>query len=412
MNITHRRGGISTAAGIAAVVVAIVLIVAAYEVITVSSATTTATIFSPTTSTSTSTVVGPVTTTTATITGPVTTTTVTGPTSTATSTSTATVTTISTSFALNPLISYSADAYATETTSLLAGFSKSTGIPVAPVTSGGSTADAAAIAAGAPDDVFVSASLSATSPSNLLTLSSNWAIGFATDQMVLAYANSTTQTAATNNIVALANTAIKSNATSDWNAFYSAVVGGTVKVGISAPSSDPAGARSWILLQLAGYLYSGGNSQAYVSALLADKANVTASSAANLVAPLQAGNIQFLFTYRSAAIGNELNFITLNNHVNLGTASLSSFYAKYSYTTSAGVTKGGTIVICVTIPLSAVNTSEAIQFVQYLVQNAKSLASFGLVPLTPCLLYSSSPPPAAIQALVTAGLITNNGALP
>ncbi|MDA4136055.1 MAG: substrate-binding domain-containing protein [Thaumarchaeota archaeon] len=285
-------------------------------------------------------------------------------------------------------------------------------MPVAPVKSGGSTADAAAIAAGAPDDVFVSSSLPATSSQYLANATSNWAVGFATDQMVLAYANSTQQTAATNTIIGLANTAIKSNATSDWNAFYAALVAGNVKVGISAPAQDPAGARAWIVLQAAGYLYSGGNAQAYVSTLLSDKANVTASSAANLVAPLQAGNIQFLFTYKSAAIGNQLNYITLNSRVNLGTASLASFYSKFSYTSSAGVTKGATIIICVTIPLSAVNTAEALQFVQYLVQNAKSLSTFGLVPIAPCLLYENSPPPAAIQQLITQGLIVNNGALP
>ena len=149
MILRHQRSAISTAVGIAAVVVAIVLIVAAYEVITVSSSTTTATVFSPTTSIST--VAGPVTTTTATVTGP-----------TSVSTSTVTTTSTSTSVVLSPVLSYSADAYATETTALLAGFSKATGIPVAPVISGGSNADASAIEAGAPDDIFISASLSAT----------------------------------------------------------------------------------------------------------------------------------------------------------------------------------------------------------------------------------------------------------
>jgi molybdate/tungstate transport system substrate-binding protein len=297
-------------------------------------------------------------------------------------------------------------------TSLLNGFSSSTGVQVAPVTSGGSTADASAIKAGAPDDVFVSASLTATSSQYLGNLTANWAIGLATDQLVLAYSNSTTQTTATDNIIGLANAAIKSNATSDWNNFYTALVGGTVKVGISAPAQDPAGLRSWIVLEAAGYLYSGGNQQAYASALLSDQGNVTAASAAVLVAPLQAGDIQFLFTYKSAAISNHLNYVALDSHVNLGSPSLGSFYSEFSYTDSAGVTKGAPIIICVTIPLSAVNTAEALQFVQYLVQNAKSLSTFGLVPLTPTLLYENTPPPAAIQQLVTQGQIANNGALP
>ena len=335
--------------------------------------------------------------------------------SSATATSVATSTSAATSASSSqeaPLVSYSADAYATEVTALLNGFSSSTGVPVAPVKSGGSTADASAIKAGAPDDVFVSSSLSATSSQYLGNLTANWAIGFATDQLVLAYSNSTTQTAATTNVIGLADTAIKSNATSDWNSFYTALVGGTVKVGISAPAQDPAGLRAWVVLEAAGYLYAGGNQQAYVSALLGDRDNVTAASAADLVAPLQAGDIQFLFTYKSAAISNELNYIALDSHVNLGTPGLGSFYSQFSYTDSAGVTKGAPIVICVTVPLSVVSSGEALRFVQYVVQSAKSLSTFGLVPLSPALLYENTPPPAAIQQLVTQGLIANNGALP
>jgi len=293
---------------------------------------------------------------------------------TATSVSTSTSTVASTSSSKEaPLVTYSADAYATEVTSLLNGFSSSTGVQVAPVKSGGSTADASAIKAGAPDDVFVSSSLSATSSQYLGNLTANWAIGFATDQLVLAYSNSTTQTAATTNIIGLANAAIKSNASSDWNSFYTALVGGTVKVGISAPAQDPAGLRAWLVLEAAGYLYSGGNQQAYVSSLLSDQDNITAASAADLVAPLQAGDIQFLLTYKSAAISNELNYIALDSHVDLGTPSLGSFYSQFSYTDSAGVTKGAPIVICVTVPLSVVNSGDALQFVQY-VSRTQSLS--------------------------------------
>lgn len=316
------------------------------------------------------------------------------------------------SSAEGPLISYSADAYAPEVTSLLNGFSSSTGVQVAPLKSGGSTADASAIEAGAPDDVFVSSSLAATSSAYLGNLTAGWTIGFATDQMVVAYSNSTTQTSAASSIISLGSTANNSNATSDWNNFYTALVSGTVKVGISAPSQDPGGLRGWLALEAAGYLYAGGNSSAYTSILLGDHDNVTAASAADLVAPLQAGDIQFLFTYKSAAVSNDLPFITLDSHVNLGTASLGSFYSKFSYTDSAGTTKGAPIVISVTIPKSAVNTAEALQFVQYVVQNAKSLSTFGVVPLSPCVIYESSSPPAAIQQLVTQGLVVSGGTLP
>jgi molybdate/tungstate transport system substrate-binding protein len=296
-------------------------------------------------------------------------------------------------------------------TYLLSGFATSTGAQVAPLKSGGSFADANQIAAGAPDDVFVSVALTATSSQYLKNLTSNWAVGFASDQMVLAYSNAT-QTSAATNIIDLANTAAKSNATSDWNAVFTALTSGGVKVGISNPVSDPAGLRGWLVLEAAGYLYSGGNQQAYVSPLLQNGANVTGTNAAALVAPLQAGQVQFLFIYKSAAVSDGLKFLTLDSHVNLGNTSLGSFYSTFSYTDSAGKTAGAPIILCITVPLSAVNTAEALQFVQYVVHNAKGLSSYGLQPFAVAMLYHNVPPPASVQALVSQGLIAEAGALP
>ena len=372
------RRGVSTAIIAAIVIVVIAVSVAAYTVSTMSGKTTTVT----STKTATS-----------------------------TSVSVSTSTLVSTSVALAPLLSYSADAYAVEATALLNGFSQSTGVPVAPVKSGGSFADANQIAAGAPDDVFISVALSATGPAYLKNLSSNWAIGFASDQMVLAYSNST-QTSAATGIINLANTAEKSNATADWNSFYTSLTSGSVKIGVSNPVSDPAGLRGWLVLEAAGYVYSGGNQQAYVSPLLQNKGNVTGTNAAALVAPLQAGQIQFLFIYKSAAVTDKLSFLTLDSHVNLGSSNLSSFYSKFSYADSAGTTKGAAIVLCITIPLSAVNTVEALEFVQYVVYNAKTLSSYGVQPFATAMLYNNLPPPASIQALVSQGLIVEAGPLP
>jgi molybdate/tungstate transport system substrate-binding protein len=380
---THRSrsSGIASAVGIAAIVVAVVLIISAYEVVTVSGQTTTVT------------------------------TTVTGSPSTITSINT--VTTTSTSIALAPIISYSADAYSTETTALLASFSKSNGIPVAPVISGGSNADASAIAAGAPADIFVSVSLAATAPSHLGTLSSNWAIGFAEDQMVLAYSNATLANSAGSALISQGKTALKSNATSDWNAFYTALSSGSVKVGISNPVADPAGYRGWLVLEAAGYLYSGGNQQAYASPMLKGGDNVTGANAAALVAPLQSGQVQFLFIYRSAAIGDGLGYLTLDSHVNLSNSRLNQFYSNFSYTAGGTKNVASAIVLCITIPLSSANTAEALQFVQYVVKNAATLSPYGLVIPSQLLLYNSvsSPQtlPPEIQALLTQGTLVSAG---
>lgn len=341
---------------------------------------------------------------------------VSGKTTTFTSVSTSTATLTSTSTALSTttatetsLISFSADAYATETQALLSGFSASTGVPVAPVKSGGSFADANQIAAGAPDDIFVSVALSATGPAYLKNFSSNWAIGFATDQMVLAYTNATQSNSNAASIINAGKQALTSNATSDWNSFFTSLTSGSVKVGISNPVSDPAGLRGWLVLEAAGYLYAGGNQQAYASALLKSGSNSTGTNAAALVAPLQSGQIQFLFIYKSAAIADHLGYLALDTHVNLSDPTLGSFYSKFSYTDSAGVTAGSAIVLVITVPLVSQNQAEAIQFVQYVVKNAPSLASYGLVILQKPELYHNVTPPPAIQLMLEQGLIVDAG---
>jgi len=330
-----------------------------------------------------------------------------------TSTIVISVSTSTTSVQASPLVSYSADAYATEATALLTGFSTSTGIPTAPVISGGSNADASSIKAGAPDDVFISSALAATSPSHLGNLSANWAIGFATDQVVVAYSNATLSNSAGTNIITLGQTAEKSNATSDWNAFFTALTDGSVKVGISNPVADPGGLRGWLVLEAAGFMYSAGNQSAYVSPLLATQSNVTGASSAALVAPLQSGQFQFLLIYKSAAFSDGIGYLSLDNHVNLSSASLAGFYAQFKYTDSAGTTAGAPIVLVITVPMSSVNTAEALEFVQYVVKNMGSLSSYGLVIPATALLYSSlastSDLPQPIQALLSQGLLVQTG---
>lgn len=321
------------------------------------------------------------------------------------------VSTTTTSVAMAPLISFSADAYTIETTALLNAFSQSTGVPVAPVKSGGSFADANQIAAGAPDDVFISVALSATAPQYLKNLSSNWAIGFASDQMVLAYSNATLSSPSASSIIGQGSSAAKSNATSDWNTFFTSLVSGNVKVGISDPVADPAGLRGWLVLEAAGFLYANGNQNVYVSSMLQAKANVTGAHAAALVAPLQSGQIQFLFIYKSAAIADHLGYLTMDRHVNLGDPALGVFYSKFSYKDSAGVTAAAPIILCITIPLSSVNTSEALEFVQYVIKNAGTLSSYGLQPFSPARLYSNVTPPTPISQLVSQGLVVQVGSL-
>jgi len=311
----------------------------------------------------------------------------------------------------SPLVTFSADAYSVETQALLNAFAATSGTRVAPVKAGGSFADANQIAAGTPDDVFVSASLSAVSTAYLKGSSPNWAVGFASDQMVIAYSQGqlSPQGGAS---LELARRAENSNSTSDWGAFFTALTSGEFRVGIADPVSDPAGLRGWLVLEAAGYLYAGGNSSAYASRLLQSKANTTAPHAAALVAPLQAGQIEFLLIYKSAAVSSGLGYATIDRHVSLGDPALAQFYSRFSYKDAAGSMTGAPIVISVTVPLTSTNQETALRFVEYLVVHAGVLSPYGLQPLTPARLYNSTAVPEAIAGLISRGLLVHAGGLP
>jgi molybdate/tungstate transport system substrate-binding protein len=313
---------------------------------------------------------------------------------------------------LLPLVTFNADAYTAEVQALLSGFTKSSGIPVAPTHSAGSFALARQISSGSQVDVFIPVALSATAPSNLGTLSSNWAIGFASDQMVIAYSNLTSSSPAAAATIAWFQQAAKSNATSDWSSAFASLASGSVKVGISDPNADPAGLRGWLVLEGAGSLYASGNQSAYSGPILQHQANVTGSAAANMVAPLQAGQFQFLFIYRSAAIAQHLGYLQLDQRVNLGDPKLAASYALLSYKLATGQTKGAPIILCMTIPTNAPHASEAMQFVQYLAKSSGPIVSgYGLQPFAPPLLYNNTAPPQFVSQLLSQGAVAQGGTL-
>jgi len=313
---------------------------------------------------------------------------------------------------LPPLITFNADAYTAEVQALLGGFTTTSGVPVAPAHSAGSFALARQIASGSQVDVFIPVALSAAAPSNLGSLSSNWAIGFASDQMVIAFSNATLSTPMGRGVTSAFYGAEKSNSTYDWGQAFASLTTGFVKVGISDPSADPAGLRGWLVLQAAGALYADGNLSAYSGPLLQKRLNVTGSAAANMVAPLQAGQFQFLFIYRSAAIAQHLGYLQLDHRVNLGDPKLAASYALLTYKLATGQTKGAPIILCMTIPANAPHASEAIQLVQYAAKNSGTmLGPYGLQAFAPPLLYNNTAPPQFVSQMLSQGIIARGGTL-
>jgi len=317
----------------------------------------------------------------------------------------------STTIPSSPLILYSADAYVAESTTLENAFTNSTGIMMAPPKSAGSLLLAQQIAQGNPVSVFIAVSRSAMRPAYLGNQSSGWAIAFASDQMTLAYSNASIQNSAASSILAAYNSAAASNTTEAWYSFFSSITSGSVKIGISNPNADPAGYRAWIVLEAASQAYAN-NSTLFGNRIISNNGNITGASAADLVGPLETGQIQFLFIYKSAAIAHKLNYLQLPDQVNLGNPKYSKFYSQFSYTLSKGVEKGAVIALYITVPADSTDTADSLQFVVFVVKNSPPLLSpFGLIPMTPARLYNSTTIPEPLQELVTQGYLQPNGTL-
>lgn len=302
---------------------------------------------------------------------------------------------------------YSADAYKPEVSKLVSGFHNFTGLNVAPVTAGGSFSDAYNIKYGSPASVFISVSLESYRKSYPGNYSSGWALAFAADQMVLAYSNATLGNPVAGSIINQFGQGVATNNTTVLEDAFTNLTSGKVKVGISNPLSDPAGIRGWLSLQMAGYLYHGGNASYFSGMLKKNYGNYSSSNAAELVTPLTLGQIQFLFIYKSSAITHGLSYVSLPSGVNQGNASLGNFYSRFSFDAGGKTVSGSPILLFVSILRNGTDPIGSEKFVSYLMNNTNVFSDSGLTLLTPMLLYGKAVGVPAISWGESAGMIKN-----
>ncbi len=283
---------------------------------------------------------------------------------------------------------YTADAYVPEAESLLSLFHNDTGCKYDPVTSGGSFSDARTISQGKPASLFMSVSLSAYSSEYMGRYAPGWALAFASDHMVIAYGDSVNDNSTAKSIVSdLKNAMSENNSRLFYEAFCN-LTSGYVKVGISDPLTDPAGGYAWLVLKIAGYLYAS-NSSLFVNRMAENHGNVTRSNAAELVSPLEFGDIDFLFIYRSTAISLKLNYLNLPGNLNLGNVSYAGFYGKFNYTYSSETVRGTPIFLYMSIVNNGTFHSESVKFISFLLNNTAILRNFGLAVLHTDIVYGN-----------------------
>jgi len=194
-------------------------------------------------------------------------------------------------------------------------------------------------------------------PKLLMPTYANWYLRIARNRMVLAYTQRSQ----------FANTV---NAETWWDV----VRRRGVQVGRADPNRDPNGYRTLLLFQLAEHHYRRPNLAAELLAS-APLRNVRPKES-DLIALLQAGEFDYIWSYESIAQAAGLLYVQLPNEINLGDPLQASTYATASVrvlgnTLAESITvHGQPIMYGLTIPKNAPHPPLAELFVAYLASDA------------------------------------------
>ncbi|EDY36590.1 Bacterial extracellular solute-binding protein, putative [Aciduliprofundum boonei T469] len=217
-------------------------------------------------------------------------------------------------------------------------------------------------------DVVAVADYNAIS-SYLMPNYTNWYIKFARNELVIAYSNNS-------------RFAKEINSTNWMNILTRK----DVRIGFSSPNDDPCGYRAVIMFYLAQLKYKNGifdnlilnhtgikidNGTIIVpndSELLTTTGKIfIKQKSVDLLADLQAGDIDYAIEYLSVAKQHHINYIRLPDVINLSNSTLVSWYSKAVVKLADGkIIHGDAINYAVTIPNNAPNKEYAYKFVNML----------------------------------------------
>ena len=209
---------------------------------------------------------------------------------------------------------------------------------------------------------------------NLIGEFADWNVRFATNQLVLCYTDQSRYAGRINS--------------ENW---YKILQKENVEWGHSDPNLDPCGYRSLMVLKLAESFY---NIDGLYQKLIDNRPqkNIRPKSV-ELVNLLKTGNMDYAFEYLSVAIQHELDYVTFDDHINLGNYKYDGFYktAEVKVTGKEPGTsitkKGKSCTYGVTLIKDAPNREAAIAFLKYLLSpdhGLKVLEEMGQPPFIPC----------------------------
>jgi molybdate/tungstate transport system substrate-binding protein len=193
----------------------------------------------------------------------------------------------------------------------------------------------------------------------LIPAYASWNIRFASNEMVIAYRPSSACSRLING-----------------NNWYEIMQRKDVSIGRSDPNSDPCGYRSVMTCRLAELYYK---RPGLARRLLNKDLRNIRPKETDLLALLEAGEIDYLFIYRSVARQHGLQFVVLPDEINLKNPEFSRYYARVSVRISGKrpgtwiVKKGAPMVYGVTIPGNAPHPGLAERFVEFLLAPQKGM---------------------------------------
>ena len=203
----------------------------------------------------------------------------------------------------------------------------------------------------------------------------SWVIIFASNEMVIAYTD-------------------KSKYSNEINStnWYKILSRDDVTIGRSDPNCDPCGYRALMVFQLASIYYSDSS----INTTLWEHENtIVKPKSVELLALLEAGQLDYAFEYKSVAVQHHLKYVELPDEINLSNWTLRDYYAQVNVTISKGdekvVIKGAPILYGVTIPSNAKHPSDAIEFIKFMLSEdgRKIINECGQNPICPA--YTDDP---------------------
>lgn len=214
-------------------------------------------------------------------------------------------------------------------------------------------------------------------------------------------------TFATNAMVLLRSAGAAPLDSSNW-------VAGLLRPGIRTaradPELDPNGYRTLMAVQLASR--AAGDPGLESKLLAAMPPAFMRAKEAELTALVQAGEVDYAWSYRSIALKTGLPYVPLGARADLSDPVLESWYEQASVRVPGGTMegqdsvtlRGSTIAYGITVPKAAANPEGGEAFVAFLLSEAgrRILAAEGLTPLQPARFGGPGPVPATISAAAVA----------